>query len=189
MYCANCGGTIQPGQNFCNRCGQATAPTPSATPTPGPPTPPFPTPNATAPGAAAVAVAQYSGIPQPSRMARNLQILGIIWIVLSFLRLIPAVAMVFVGHMGIPFLAMPMRGFLMPFIGAVGAFLGITAVIGIVVGWGLLDHRPWARMLAIVVGCLKLIDFPLGTALGIYTLWVLAAQGAEAEYQRLARIN
>jgi hypothetical protein len=44
-------------------------------------------------------------------------------------------------------------------------------------------------MLAIIVGCLKLIDFPLGTALGIYTLWVLVPQGADEEYQRLARVG
>jgi len=141
------------------------------------------------PVAATVAAAPYRGIPQPSRLAKHLQILGIIWIVVSFLRLIPAAAMVFFGHTGFPFMPIPMRGFLMPIIGAMGAFLGITAVVGILVGWGLIDRRPWARVLAIIVGCLKLVDFPFGTALGIYTLWVLASQGAEAEYRRLARVG
>ena len=183
MFCANCGGQVQPGQNFCNRCGQATTPTPSGPPSA--PIPPSPTLNGTAPAA----TAPYSGIPQPSRVAGHVQILGIIWIVVSFLRLIPALAMVFFGHIGIPFLTIPMRGFLMPIMGALGAYLAITAVVGFLVGWGLIDRRPWARMLAIVVGCLKLIDFPFGTALGIYTLWVLASQGAEAEYQRMARVS
>jgi hypothetical protein len=77
----------------------------------------------------------------------------------------------------------------MPIMGALGVYLAITAVIGLLVGWGLLDRQPWARMLAIIVGCLKLIDFPLGTALGIYTLWVLVPQGADEEYQRLARVG
>ena len=77
----------------------------------------------------------------------------------------------------------------MPLMGALGVYLSITAVVGLLVGWGLLDHQPWARMFAIIVGCLKLIDFPLGTALGIYTLWVLAAQNADLEYQRLARVS
>jgi hypothetical protein len=82
-----------------------------------------------------------------------------------------------------------MHGLFMPIMGALGIYLAITAVIGLLVGWGLLDRQPWARMFAIIVGCLKLIDFPLGTALGIYTLWVLAPQGADAEYQRLARVT
>jgi hypothetical protein len=122
-------------------------------------------------------------------VARHVQILGILWIVVSFLRLIPAVAMVFFGHIGIPFLTIPMRGFLMPIMGALGVYLAITAIVGFLIGWGLIDHQPWARMLAIIVGCLKLIDFPFGTALGIYTLWVLVPQGAEAEYQRLVRVS
>ena len=183
MYCANCGGPVQPEQNFCNRCGQATTLTPS-----GPPPAPIsasPTLNGTAPAAPA----PYSGIPQPSRVAKHVQILGIIWIVISFLRLIPAAIVLCLGHGGIPFLRMPMRGFLMPIMGALGAYLAITAVVGFLVGWGLIDHQPWARMLAIIVGCLKLIDFPFGTALGIYTLWVLASQGAEAEYQRVCRLS
>jgi len=122
-------------------------------------------------------------------VASHVQILGIIWIVVSFLRLIPAAVVMFIGHGGIPFLTFPMRGFLMPIMGALGAYLAITAIVGLLVGWGLIDRRPWARMFAIVIGCLKLIDFPLGTALGIYTLWVLASQGAEAEYQGLARVS
>ncbi len=188
MYCANCGGTIQAGQNFCNRCGQATTPAASATPAPAP-APFSPTLNATAAVAATVAAAQYPGIPQPTRLAKHLQILGILWIVVSFFRLIPAVAMMFFGHAGFPFMALPMRGFLMPILGAVGTYLGITAVVGILVGWGLIDRQPWARILAMVVGCLKLIDFPFGTALGIYTLWVLASPGAEKQYQCLARVR
>jgi len=183
MYCANCGGPVQPEQKFCSRCGQATTPARS-----GPSSASIP-PSPTLKGAAPAGTAPYSGIPQPSRMEKHVQILGIIWIVASLLRLIPALAMVFLGHSGIPFLTIPMGGFLMPLMGALGVYLSITAVVGLLVGWGLLDHQPWARMFAIIVGCLKLIDFPLGTALGIYTLWVLAAQNADLEYQRLARVS
>lgn len=187
MYCANCGNTIQPGQNFCNRCGQATTPTPYAAPPPAPsPAPNF---NRTAPVAAPVAPARYSSIPQPSRVAKHIQILGIIWIVVSVFRLVPGVALLFFGHTGFPFMALPMRGFLMPVLGGVGAYLAVTAVAGIAAGWGLIDRQPWARMFAIVIGCLKLVDFPFGTALGIYTLWVLASGGAEEDYQRMARAS
>jgi len=49
-----------------------------------------------------------------------------------------------------------------------------------------MSRCPWARMLAIVLGCISLIHFPFGTALGIYTLWVLVPQGADAEYRILS---
>ena len=48
-------------------------------------------------------------------------------------------------------------------------------------GWGLLTRKPWARILAIVVGILNLVNFPIGTAIGLYTLWVLM-QPAATEY-------
>jgi hypothetical protein len=44
-------------------------------------------------------------------------------------------------------------------------------------------------VLTIVLGCISLIHFPLGTALGIYTLWVLFPPEAEREYVRLAGNN
>lgn len=42
-----------------------------------------------------------------------------------------------------------------------------------VAGFGLLQRKRWARVLGIVAGALSLVHFPLGTVLGIYTLWVL----------------
>jgi hypothetical protein len=136
-----------------------------------------------------MSAAPYTGIAQSSRVAKHLQVLGIIWLVISFIRLIPAVAIVFHGHTRFPISGLPLRGFLAPILGAIGVYLGITAVIGLLVGWGLMDRQPWARIFAIVVGCLKLIDFPFGTALGIYTLWVLASPGAEEDYRRMARVS
>jgi hypothetical protein len=42
-------------------------------------------------------------------------------------------------------------------------------------------------VVAIVFGCIALIHFPFGTALGIYTLWVLLPAESEQEYRRSAR--
>jgi hypothetical protein len=64
-------------------------------------------------------------------------------------------------------------------------FLG-GAVLGIITGWGLLQRQSWARMLAIIFGCFSLLDIPLGTALGIYTLWVLLPSKSEEEYRQIA---
>jgi hypothetical protein len=53
-----------------------------------------------------------------------------------------------------------------------GLFL-LLGLPGIVAGWGLLKRKPWSRILALVVGILGLVNFPIGTAIGVYTLWVL----------------
>ena len=47
------------------------------------------------------------------------------------------------------------------------------SVAGIIGGIGLLKRRSWARILLLIVSVLQLLDIPLGTALGIYTIWVL----------------
>lgn len=57
--------------------------------------------------------------------------------------------------------------------GFLGLFLGARGAVGLIAGWGLLTLRPWARILTIVLGILALFSFPFGTALGVYTLWVL----------------
>jgi hypothetical protein len=41
-------------------------------------------------------------------------------------------------------------------------------------------------MLVIVLGVISLIEVPFGTALGIYTLWVLLPAQSEAEYRQLS---
>lgn len=56
---------------------------------------------------------------------------------------------------------------------SVGLLLLVLAIPGLLAGYGLLSRKPWARMLALVVGILGLVNFPLGTAIGLYTFWVL----------------
>ena len=61
--------------------------------------------------------------------------------------------------------------------GTIGAAIVVLLVVislpGIIAGIGLLKFRPWAPILAIIVGALHLLSFPFGTALGVYTLVVL----------------
>jgi hypothetical protein len=72
-----------------------------------------------------------------------------------------------------------------PVIGVAGlaicAFFMLLSIPGIIAGVGLLEFRPWARTLAIVLSAPDLLHVPLGTALGIYGLWVLL----NAETERL----
>ena len=43
----------------------------------------------------------------------------------------------------------------------------------IAVGMPVRRHRPWARLLALMLGSVDLLLLPYGTALGIYALWAL----------------
>jgi len=67
---------------------------------------------------------------------------------------------------------------------AVGALLVALAIPGIVAGAGLLRRQGWARILALVIGFLGLINFPLGTAIGIYAFWVLLQEAATGYFGR-----
>ncbi|HVF88087.1 MAG TPA: hypothetical protein VM866_10875 [Pyrinomonadaceae bacterium] len=40
-----------------------------------------------------------------------------------------------------------------------------------VAGYGLLKKRPWAKMASVVSAVVELLNFPFGTALGVYSLW------------------
>jgi hypothetical protein len=66
---------------------------------------------------------------------------------------------------------------------AVACFLVLLSLPGLLAGYGLLKHRPWARILAIVVGALHLYNIPIGTALGVYTFIILADPKSEALFR------
>ena len=71
----------------------------------------------------------------------------------------------------------------MPILGIVGSALLLAvltlSIPGIIAGFGLLKLRPWARILAIVLSAIGLINFPFGTVVGIYGLWVLLSPETE----------
>ncbi|HEX5413227.1 MAG TPA: zinc ribbon domain-containing protein [Terriglobia bacterium] len=169
MFCSNCGANLVPGQNFCSKCG-----TQVGAAGPAPPEPPVQT--ATAP------VASYQ-----SRIEKHTRVLGILWLVVSLLRLVPAFGLWFGSGIATHFIPFPFHAFVWPIAGFIGTLLFATSIAGFLAGWGLLNYRSWARVLALVLGIIALIHFPFGTALGIYTLWVLLPRESEREYRRLAR--
>jgi hypothetical protein len=124
-------------------------------------------------------------MPRQSRIAGHVRLLGILWLAISAFRLIPGLfLMVFASTdlfpPGVP-------SFLHALLPAIGMGLLICAGVGIASGWGLLAHQPWARMLTIVFGALSLIDIPFGTAIGIYSLWVLLPAESEQEYRTMSQ--
>jgi hypothetical protein len=129
--------------------------------------------------------AAAAAVPDRGRVESHIRVLEILWIVLSVLRLFPAVALLTMGNVGFPPMPNHMAGFMRPLMGFLGLALAVTAALGFVTAWGLMTRQSWARMLAIVLGCIALIDIPFGTALGIYTLWVLVPAESEREFRRL----
>lgn len=67
-----------------------------------------------------------------------------------------------------------------------GAILLVSAP-GVVAGVGLINYQPWARILALVLGILNLPGFPIGTLLGIYTIWALLDDESVEIFNRRAR--
>ena len=49
----------------------------------------------------------------------------------------------------------------------------LIETLKIVGGIGLLQQRPWARILVLILSFPSLILFPIGTIYGIYAIWVL----------------
>jgi hypothetical protein len=126
-------------------------------------------------------------MPVEGRIAGHVRLLGIFWLAISAFRLLPGLALVSIFRYGFTFFAPGIPGFVHGLMRGLGGLLLVGAVVGIVTGWGLLERQPWARTLALVVGCFSLLDMPFGTALGIYTLWVLLPARSEEEYRRMAR--
>ncbi|MEO6806974.1 MAG: hypothetical protein ABI286_03260 [Edaphobacter sp.] len=133
------------------------------------------------------------------RVQRNLQALGILWCILGVYRVVTGLIGVFFlqamsthnfgndgwifgSHWHGPFGPMWVGG-LWPIVAIATVF---TAALALVAGYGLLNRRPWGRIVAIIAAILMLIKIPFGTALGIYTLWVLAPGASGLEYDSIA---
>lgn len=49
----------------------------------------------------------------------------------------------------------------------------ILSIPGIIAGIGLMKRKEWARILTLILSVLDLINFPIGTAVGVYSIWAL----------------
>lgn len=157
MFCDKCGSSTQADQRFCGKCGKELA------------------------GAAGV------GFPRRSRVREHIRLLGILWLAFSALEAVGAVILYVLANTLFRHLAdiggpAGASAWLRPFLGVIALIVGAKAAIGFATGWGLLRREPWARMLTIVLAFLALFHVPFGTALGIYTLWVLLPAESDAQY-------
>jgi hypothetical protein len=150
-----------PGQQFCSHCGK------------------------TLPGGIQVV--------RRTRVQEHVRVLAIFWIAYSALNVIGGVVMIVLagsifGHLG-RVAEMPPEIFvwLRPIMVSLGSITLVKAAAGFFAGWGLLHREPWARILALIVGFLALLNIPFGTALGIYTLWVLLPAQSDQDYRLLGQ--
>jgi len=162
MFCDKCGAPAQAGQRFCSRCGKEF-------------------------GGGAI------GYPRPSRVAEHIRLLGIFWLAISALNAVGGVVLFVLANtvfMHLRELGAPSDvpgGFLHALFSMLGILVLAKSAAGFLAGWGLLQRLPWARMLTIVLAFLALINIPFGTALGIYSMWVLLPAGADEEYAEQVR--
>lgn len=108
------------------------------------------------------------------RMQKHITLLGALFIAYHALGLIVGfVLMSFLSAVGC-LTGDPVAMSILSSVGVfIGTFLIVVSIPGIIAGIFLLLRRPWARIMTLIVGALNLIDIPLGTALGIYSFWVL----------------
>lgn len=81
----------------------------------------------------------------------------------------------------------------LPVLGGIGGIIFVVALIlalpSIIAGIGLLNFRPWARTLTLVLSVLHLVNLPFGTVLGFYGLWALLSREGAALFQRTAAVR
>ncbi len=161
MFCDRCGAAIQTDQSFCSRCGKELA-------------------------------GGVVGFPRQNRVQEHVRLLGILWLALSAMNVLGGAILFFLANT--LFVHLPeisgeraATAWLHPFLSFIGILIFVKGAAGFLAGWGLLQRESWARMLSIVLALLALLNIPFGTALGIYTLWVLLPAGADAEYEAQVR--
>lgn len=161
MFCDACGAQVSSEQRFCGTCGKPLG---------------------------MVAAARVS-----TRVADHRQILGMLWIVYAGFHLIVAGVLFVMANTFFPHVAqMPQsRGgppltFLVPLLTFISVLILAKGLLAAAGGLGLIQRSHWARTIALVSAFLALFSIPFGTALGVYTLWVLMSANGEAEYAKVA---
>ena len=113
----------------------------------------------------------------------HVQIVAWLNIVASSLFLLLGICgFVFFGGIGVFAAADSGDAVVLPILGIIGTvglvFFAVMALPGLLAGYGLLKQKKWGQILGIVDGLLNLLNFPVGTAIGGYTLFVLFQNSA-----------
>ena len=126
-------------------------------------------------------------------MATHVKALGVIYIVMGAIGILGAltVLLVFGGLAGLAGgVTEPEARFAVPILGGLGGFLFLIVLVlslpAVIAGIGLLQFKPWGRILGIIMSAINLLNVPIGTAIGIYGLWALLNRETELLFARPA---
>jgi hypothetical protein len=120
-------------------------------------------------------------------MLTHVKVLGVLYLVMSGIGLLFALLIFFALGTAASIVGMSASpedaAIAIPILGITGTALSMLLLLlslpGLVTGWGLLKLRPWARIVGIVLAVIGLVNFPIGTAVGVYALWVLLTKETE----------
>ena len=124
-------------------------------------------------------------------MKQHVSILGVLYIAFVVLGMVTAVGMLalFGGAAGIVSMVSeqePDAAVAVPILGVLAVVLftiiAVLSIPGLAVGIGLVKFQSWARIGGLILSALNLLNFPFGTALGFYGLWVLLNKETEAAF-------
>lgn len=62
--------------------------------------------------------------------------------------------------------------------------VSIITILLFLAAWGLWQKREWGRVVAAVAGIIGILGFPLGTAVGILSIWLLLMEKNAGKYFR-----
>jgi len=60
----------------------------------------------------------------------------------------------------------------------------ILSIPGITAGIGLLKRKEWARILTLILSVLDLVNFPVGTAVGAYSIWAMVQPEVVEQFKK-----
>lgn len=77
----------------------------------------------------------------------------------------------------------PEADMILNIIANIGAtILVLLSIPGIIAAFGLYRRKEWARILTLIISVIGIFNFPFGTAIGIYSIWVLIQPEAVASF-------
>jgi hypothetical protein len=114
-------------------------------------------------------------VMEESRMKKHVTIVGALQIGFSSLWLILAVVLFFIfnfarSQVGDDDTALRVLGFLSI---SLPLFIGVISLLGLISGIALLSYKGWGRIITIIVSALGCFNIPIGTLVGVYSIWVL----------------
>ena len=112
-------------------------------------------------------------------MKTHVKVLGWLWIANGVLTILMAIPGLIIANMNIP----NAQDSILVTVGSLLCCFVPGVIVDVVAGYGLLNYKSWARILTIILAILNLCLFPIGTALGIYTLVVMFNQETEALFK------